>query len=229
MNIRLLKDFARSGRSPILHIATHLANLIKVSDRVTVRHNAGNALLKIAPLLSVDQRNEVAVELCRGLELGRRSLRSTSPTICGRFALWLPPEELDEIIVDLGKTLCSRAAASSPGARYGGRHLRGVRRLRTRFPETDEGLPRAARAPARYADEGPRRDRQRDAPRGHACAGAASVRFADPQRAREEPRLPAHRAQDPRALSRGSGRWADVLLPRGHARAALPLHHGAES
>lgn len=25
------------------------------------------------------------------------------------------------------------------------------------------------------------------------------------------------------------GRWADVLLPRGHARAALPLHHGAES
>mgnify|MGYP003591909972 CR=1 FL=1 len=40
-NLRLLTDFARSGKSPALHIATHLSNLIKVSDRVTVRHSAG--------------------------------------------------------------------------------------------------------------------------------------------------------------------------------------------
>lgn len=139
MNIRLLKDFARSGRSPILHIATHLANLIKVSDRVTVRHNAGNALLKIAPLLSVDQRNEVAVELCRGLELGQQEFTKYIPDYLGRFALWLPPEELDEIIVDLGKTLCSSSSRIvAPVLDTVGVIYEEYAAYRTRFPETDE-------------------------------------------------------------------------------------------
>ena len=35
----------------------------------------GLALLELAPLLSVDQRNEIAVELCRGLELGQDNVR----------------------------------------------------------------------------------------------------------------------------------------------------------
>ena len=39
MNIRLLEDYA-AGRTAVLHIATHLSNLVKVSDRVTVRHSA---------------------------------------------------------------------------------------------------------------------------------------------------------------------------------------------
>ncbi|MFR6394718.1 MAG: hypothetical protein ACLUNQ_06190 [Oscillospiraceae bacterium] len=49
VNIRLLEDYAAREDGPVLHIATHLSNLIKVSDRVTVRHSAGNALLALAP------------------------------------------------------------------------------------------------------------------------------------------------------------------------------------
>ena len=97
VNILLLTEHARMGGTQMLHIAAHFSNLIKVSDRVTVRHSAGAALLELAPLLSVDQRNEIAVELCRGLELGQQEFTKYIPEYLGRFALWLPPEQLEEI------------------------------------------------------------------------------------------------------------------------------------
>ena len=142
-NIRLLTDFARSGSSPALHIATHLSNLIKVSDRVTVRHSAGSALLELAPRLTVDQRNEVAVELCRGLELGQQEFTKYIPDYLGRFALWLPPAELDEVLDDLWVNLSasdSRVAASvldTVGIIY-----ETYDAYRTRFPESDDAYRR---------------------------------------------------------------------------------------
>ena len=60
VNIRLLTASAQGSGGRLLHIATHLTNLVKVSDQVTVRHAAGNALLSIAPLLTPQERNEVA-------------------------------------------------------------------------------------------------------------------------------------------------------------------------
>lgn len=142
-NIRLLTDFARSGSSPALHIATHLSNLIKVSDRVTVRHSAGSALLELAPRLTVDQCNEVAVELCRGLELGQQEFTKYIPDYLGRFALWLPPAELDEVLDDLWVNLSasdSRVAASvldTVGIIY-----ETYDAYRTRFPEADDAYRR---------------------------------------------------------------------------------------
>ena len=142
-NLRLLTDFARSGKSPALHIATHLSNLIKVSDRVTVRHSAGNALLALAPRLTADQRNEVAVELCRGLELGQQEFTKYIPDYLGRFALWLPPAELDEVLDDLRVNLSSsdsRVTASvldTVGVIY-----EAYDAYRARFPETDEAYRR---------------------------------------------------------------------------------------
>lgn len=142
-NIRLLTDFARSGSSPALHIATHLSNLIKVSDRVTVRHSAGSALLELAPRLTVDQRNEVAVELCRGLELGQQEFTKYIPDYLGRFALWLPPAELDEVLDALWVNLSasdSRVAASvldTAGIIY-----ETYDAYRTRFPEADDAYRR---------------------------------------------------------------------------------------
>ena len=142
-NLRLLTDFARSGQSPALHIATHLSNLIKVSDRVTVRHSAGNALLALAPRLTADQRNEVAVELCRGLELGQQEFTKYIPDYLGRFALWLPPAELDEVLADLHVNLSSsdsRVTASvldTVGVIY-----EEYDAYRSRFPETDEAYRR---------------------------------------------------------------------------------------
>ena len=142
-NLRLLTDFARSGKSSALHIATHLSNLIKVSDRVTVRHSAGNALLALAPRLTADQRNEVAVELCRGLELGQQEFTKYIPDYLGRFALWLPPAELDEVLDDLRVNLSSsdsRVTASvldTVGVIY-----EAYDAYRSRFPETDDAYRR---------------------------------------------------------------------------------------
>lgn len=142
-NLRLLTDFARSGKSPALHIATHLSNLIKVSDRVTVRHSAGNALLALAPRLTADQRNEVAVELCRGLELGQQEFTKYIPDYLGRFALWLSPAELDEVLDDLRVNLSSsdsRVTASvldTVGVIY-----EAYDAYRSRFPETDDAYRR---------------------------------------------------------------------------------------
>ena len=137
-NIRLLERSAQRDGGLLLHIATHLTNLIKVSDRVTVRHTAGAALLNIAPLLTAGERNEVAVELTRGLEIDQQEFSKYIPGYLGRFCLWLPPAQLDELLGELQKALCSAndqvvsAALDTIGVvceNYGG--------YRERFPEED--------------------------------------------------------------------------------------------
>ncbi|WP_324822655.1 hypothetical protein [Sinanaerobacter sp. ZZT-01] len=108
VNLELLLDRISVDHSTsVLHVATHLSNLIKVSERVTVRHSAGEALLKIAPLLSRDQRNEVAIELTKGLEIGEYQFSKYIPQYLGEFALYLHPKELDEFIRDLKSLLIS--------------------------------------------------------------------------------------------------------------------------
>ena len=92
----------------LLHIATHFSNLIKVSENVVVRRMAGAALLSIAPQLSPDRRNEVAVELSKALETGQSEISQYIPEYLGRFALWLSPRELDEVLEQM-RTLLSSA------------------------------------------------------------------------------------------------------------------------
>lgn len=102
VNIRLLEDQVQHGdRSHALHIAAHFSNLIKVGRYLLVRNAAGEALVGIAPLLRIDQRNEIAVEMLRGLETGETDYSSTIPRWLGQLALWLPPEQLDELIASL--------------------------------------------------------------------------------------------------------------------------------
>ncbi|MCI8715409.1 MAG: cytidyltransferase-related domain protein [Oscillospiraceae bacterium] len=139
VNIRLLTRFAQSGGGHLLHIATHLTNLVKVSDRVTVRHAAGNALLAAAPLLTPEERNEVAVELGRGLEIGQQEFSKYIPGYLGRFCLWLPPQQLEELLGELIEDyLCSSngrvvsAALDTVGVIY-----EEYDTYRVRFPEED--------------------------------------------------------------------------------------------
>ena len=249
-NIRLLTDFARSGASPVLHIATHLSNLIKVSDRVTVRHSAGNALLELAPRLTADQRNEVAVELCRGLELGQQEFTKYIPDYLGRFMLWLPPAELDELLDDLWVNLSaadSRVAASvldTVGVVY-----EAYDTYRTRFPEADEahhgivvGVEEAGVQHGAVHDlhviaheEAVHRQAEgrlnavrlgRRAAGGAVRPGPQGVRLRGAGRPREMPRLRADGAEAAGRLRRGAGPRPHILLPRRHAGAALPLHDG---
>lgn len=99
ININILLDQIESGDlSHLLHIAAHFSNLIKVSERIVVRHDAGAALVRIAPLLSLDQRNEIAVELAKGLEVGEYEFSKYIPEYLGQFVLWLHPHELDEML-----------------------------------------------------------------------------------------------------------------------------------
>jgi nicotinic acid mononucleotide adenylyltransferase len=96
VNIKLLADQVDHGkRDHLLHICAHFSNLIKVSEQVGVRHDA---LLRLAHLLATDQRNEIAVELLKGLEVGEYEFSKYIPEYLGEFALWLPPEQLDDMI-----------------------------------------------------------------------------------------------------------------------------------
>ena len=97
----------RGHTDQLLHIAAHFSNLLKVSERVVVRHDAGTALIHIAHLLEPDHRNEIATELTKGLEVGEYAFSKYIPIYLGEFALWLKPQELDELISRLEVLLSS--------------------------------------------------------------------------------------------------------------------------
>ncbi len=86
--VELLRDQVEHGmRTHILHIATHFSNLVKVSERVVVA-----AYRRLRPgthpaLLRRDQRNEVVVELGKGLEMGQYEISKYIPQYLGQAAL----------------------------------------------------------------------------------------------------------------------------------------------
>ncbi|MCI8423495.1 MAG: cytidyltransferase-related domain protein [Lawsonibacter sp.] len=115
--VELLRDQVEHGvRDHILHIATHFSNLVKVSERVVVRHSAGSALVRILPLLRRDPRNEVGVELGTGLEMGQYELSKYIPEYLGDAALYLHPSELDEQVLWLKGLLGSPSNSAVAGA-----------------------------------------------------------------------------------------------------------------
>lgn len=91
-----LKNIGITG----LHTAIHFCNLIKVSAVETVRKRAGFAILRIMPHLTLPERNEVAVELLRALEIDEHRFTEYIPPLLGEVLLWLEPKELNEIIDD---------------------------------------------------------------------------------------------------------------------------------
>lgn len=103
----LLDRVERDGEAIALHIATHFSNLIKVSEHVVVRRMAGAALLSIAPMLTPDRRNEIAVEMSKALETGQAEISKYIPEYLGPFVLWLTPRELDEVVVQMASLLSS--------------------------------------------------------------------------------------------------------------------------
>ena len=112
----LLAQAAKGDGASALHIATHFSNLLKVSENVVVRRMAGAALLEIAPRLSPDRRNEVAVELSEALETGQAELSQYIPHYLGQFALWLSPRELDELLDELLLFLSSSSTSVAAAA-----------------------------------------------------------------------------------------------------------------
>lgn len=97
----IMDNIEHSNEVTLLHTATHLCNLVKVSAKESVRNKAGMSLLEIGPLLTIDQRNEISFELMKGLEIDELQFAKYIPEYLGRFALLLHPKELDEFIIDL--------------------------------------------------------------------------------------------------------------------------------
>lgn len=102
VNIELLYErICLKKPIPKLHVAAHLSNILKVSEQVGVRHFAGKTLVNMAQYLTWDERNEIAIELRKGLEMGEIQFTKYIPKYLGEFAMYLHPKELDELIMDL--------------------------------------------------------------------------------------------------------------------------------
>ncbi|MBR7088538.1 MAG: hypothetical protein IKI38_04200, partial [Mogibacterium sp.] len=107
-NIRFMADIARTADSNVrMHIAAHYVNLIKVSETVTVRREAGEALLGLIEIMPAYQRNEIMVELYNGLEIEDYQFSRLIPDYLGRIILRLPESEIDEVIGNLEGNLNS--------------------------------------------------------------------------------------------------------------------------
>ena len=104
-NIDFLLEVAQHKAISLLQVAAHLSNILKVGERISVRHRAGQGLVDIAPLLTPEERNELVIELTKGLEIGEYEFSKYIPEYLGQIALFLQPQELDEIIQDIQKLL----------------------------------------------------------------------------------------------------------------------------
>lgn len=96
----LLDHVLNNSQATGLHTAIHFCNLLKVSAIESVRNRAGSAILMIMPYLTLAERNEVAVELFRALEIEGNKFTEYIPRYAGQAILWLQPKELDEVIND---------------------------------------------------------------------------------------------------------------------------------
>ncbi len=102
----LCDDVARHPENAF-HTAMHLSNLLSVSEHLPVREHAGQALLSIAPYLTVDQCNEIAVDLMRELENGQEQFARFIPDYLGKLICTLPEKEIREAVDFLEQLLRS--------------------------------------------------------------------------------------------------------------------------
>ncbi len=142
VGVEYLLDLIEQGNyTNILHIATHFSNLIKMGENVVVRRMAGASLLAMAPELTPERRNEIAVELSKALETGQSEPAKYIPEYLGRFALWLPPRELDELIDQMEHLLCAASSvAVNAGLDTAGAILADYAVYGTRFEQTSAVL-----------------------------------------------------------------------------------------
>lgn len=139
----LLEQVELGNRQNVLHIATHFSNLMKVSENTIVRQVAGSSLLSLASLLTPVRRNEIAVELSKSLETGDADSSKYIPEYLGRFSLWLPPGELDELVGQMEFLLSSPiAGVVSAALRTIGAMLEYYAVYAQRFNETHSAVTR---------------------------------------------------------------------------------------
>ncbi|MBF4692777.1 cytidyltransferase [Fusibacter ferrireducens] len=80
------------------YMAMHLCNLLKVSALESVRNTAGRMLLELISHLNFEQKNDIAIELIRALEMESYEFTKYIPPYLGKILLHIKPKELDEIL-----------------------------------------------------------------------------------------------------------------------------------
>lgn len=114
VQIDMLCDDLNTHPSHAFHTAMHLSNLLSVSEHLPVREHAGNALLSISGYLTVDQRNEIAVDLMRELENGQEQIARFISPFLAKLICTLPEKEVWEA-VDFLETLLRSGALRPAG------------------------------------------------------------------------------------------------------------------
>ncbi|AOT69249.1 cytidyltransferase [Geosporobacter ferrireducens] len=140
VHVELLLDYTLcSSDINKLYTAMHFCNLLKVSAMDHVRSRAGEALVRLFPNLPLEQRNDVAIELIRSLEIEGIQFAKYIPNYLGRVILYLKPVELDEIIADLiEKIKQSNAQISTLLLKTIGIFISHYPKYRELFPEEEE-------------------------------------------------------------------------------------------
>lgn len=130
VQIDILCDDAIRRPENAFHTAMHLSNLLSVSEHLPVREHAGEAMVALAPYLTVDQRNEIAVDLLRELENGQEQVARFIPAYLGKLICTLPEKEISEAVEHLEGLL--RSGTVRPAAPT----LRTLGSLIAALPET---------------------------------------------------------------------------------------------
>lgn len=108
LQIDLLLDYSlKNPKSNGFYSALHFCNLLKVSASENVRNRAGEALIQIVPHLSAEQRNDIAVEMLRALEINGYQFAEYIHSYLGKLILFLGPVELNEILDDFKEKIKS--------------------------------------------------------------------------------------------------------------------------
>jgi nicotinic acid mononucleotide adenylyltransferase len=94
--IERLTEYVREHPFEAFHVAMHLSNLLSVSEHLPVRERAGEALVEISETLSIDQRNEIMIDLLRELETGQNEISGYIPPYLGKLICSVPEKEMDE-------------------------------------------------------------------------------------------------------------------------------------
>ncbi len=139
--INLLLDYAsREAYTYGFYTAMHFCNILKVSAMEKVRNSAGEALVGLLPQLSPEQRNDVAVELLRALEIEGYQYAEYIPDYLGRVMLYLEPKELNELLDDYDERIkVSGPQVNSLLLKSLGVAVQNYRFYKERFSE-DEGV-----------------------------------------------------------------------------------------
>ena len=96
--VEALTEEALSHPENAFQTATHLSNLLSVSEHLPVRERAGACLLQLSNLLQLDQQNEIIIDLLRELETGQDEISAFIPDYLGALLANLPDKELSECL-----------------------------------------------------------------------------------------------------------------------------------